>query len=192
MISIKTKRPARPSFAGLPCQIRPAAIRLRALMKAVAMRRKQTPIEIAVRGAAVMPQASRDELQLVELAALDSMARGAGTVRDLQKLADVSNVAGVLCKVFKVGGRDTAIALIEGEIAIINCAARMELTGVASLDGADLEAVREMLSWSHAQRDVVGRKVYLDALKLTMAQIKGNHNTIDLNQACAAINGRGE
>ena len=68
----------------------------------------------------------------------------------------------------------------------------MELTGVASLDGAELEAVREMLSWAHAQRDVVGRKVYLDALKLTMAQIKGNHNTIDLNQSCAVINGRSE
>ena len=189
MVNIKTKRPAKPSFAGMACQIRPSAARLRALMKAVALRRKQTPIEIAVRGAAVMPQASRDELQLIELAALDSMARGAGTVRDIQKMADVSNVAGVLCKVFKIGGRDTAIALIEGEIAIINCAARMEITGVASLEGAELEAVRDMLSWAHAQRDVVGRKVYLDALKLTMAQIKGNHNTIDLNQACAAING---
>ncbi len=183
------KRPAKPSFAGMACQIRPAAVRMRALMKAVALRRKQTPIEIAVRGAAVMPQASRDELQLVELAALDSIVRGVGTVLDLQKMADVSNISGVLCKVFKIGGRDTAIALIEGEIAIINCAARMELTGVASLDGADLEAVREMLSWAHAQRDVVGRKVYLDALKLTMAQIRNNHNTIDLSDACAEING---
>lgn len=190
MISIKTKRPAKLSFSGMACQIRPSAIRLRALMKAAVLRRKQTPIEIAVRGAAVMPQASRDELQLVELAALDSIARGIGTVLDLQKMADVSNIAGVLCKVFKIGGRDTALALIQGEIAIINCAARMESTGVASLEGAELEAVREMISWAHAQRDVVGRKMYLDALKLTMAQIKGSHNTIDLNQACAAINGR--
>ena len=190
MISIKTKRPAKPSFAGMACQIRPAAIRLRALMNAVALRRKQTPIEIAVRGAAVMPQASRDELQLIELAALDSMARGVGTVRDIQKMADVSNVAGVLCKVFKIGGRDTAIALIEGEIAIINCAARMEITGVASLEGAELEAVRDMLSWAHAQREAIDRKTFLAAIKLTQARIRGNHDTIDLDQACAAINGR--
>lgn len=189
MINIKTKRPARPSFAGLPCQIRPAAVKLRALMKSAAARRKQSPIEIAIRNAAITPQKALDELQLVELAALDSIARGHGSLRDIQKLADVSNVAGVLCKVFKIGGKETALAIIEGEIALINCAARTERTGRISVTDDELTALREMVSWAHAQREVIDRKTFTKALQLTMAQIRNNHNTIDLNDACAAING---
>jgi hypothetical protein len=47
-----------------------------------------------------------------------------------------------------------------------------------------------MLSWAHAQREAVDRKTFLAAIKLTQARIRGNHDTIDLDQACAAINGR--
>lgn len=158
-------------------------------MKAAAARRKQTPIEIAIRNAAITPQKALDELKMAELAALDSIARGFGALGDIQKLADVSNIAGVLCKVFKIGGKETALAIIEGEIALINCAARTERTGSVSFTSDELEAIREMVSWAHAQREVIDRKTFMKAMKLTIAQIRNNHNTIDLNNACSAING---
>jgi hypothetical protein len=44
------KRPARPSFAGLPCQYRKAALVLKKLMQ-----RKPLPLHIAARNAAVSP-----------------------------------------------------------------------------------------------------------------------------------------
>lgn len=186
MASVKLrKRPARPSFAGLPCQYRKAVQVLKKLIQ-----RKPLPLHIAARNAAVSPKSVREELELIELAALDAITRGHGSWRDVQKLADACNIAGTLCKEWRIGGLECVLALRAGELAIIHCAARMERTGKVGFSGEELTAIREMLSWAHAQRDVVGRKVYLDALKLTMAQIKGNHNTIDLNQACAAINGR--
>lgn len=181
------KRPMRPSFAGMACQYRKAALVLKKLMK-----RKPLPIQIAARNAEVSPKSVREELELIELAALDAITRGHGTWRDVQKLADACNIASTLAKEWKMGDAECIYALRNGEVAIIHCAARMERTGKIGFSGSELQDVREMLSWAHAQRDVVGRKVYLDALKLTMAQIKGNHNTIDLNQACAAINGRSD
>ena len=76
------KRPMRPSFVGLPCQYRKAAITLKKLMK-----RKPLPIQIAARNAAVSPKSVREELELIELAALDAITRGHDTWRDAQKLA---------------------------------------------------------------------------------------------------------
>lgn len=185
MVSIKTKRPAKPSFFGMACQYRKAALVLKKLMQ-----RKPLPIHIAARNAAVSPKAVRDELELIELAALDAITRGHGTWRDVQKLADACNIAGTLCKEWRIGGLECVLALRAGELAIIHCAARMERAGKVGFSGEELTAIREMISWAHAQREAVDRKTFLAAIKLTQARIRGNHDTIDLDQACAAINGR--
>lgn len=185
MVSIKTKRPAKPSFAGMACQYRKAAITLKKLMK-----RKPLPIQIAARNAAVSPKSVREELELIELAALDAITRGHGTWRDVQKLADACNIANTLAKEWKVGDAECIYALRNGEVAIIHCAARLERTGKIGFSGTELQDVREMLSWAHAQREAIDRKTFLAAIKLTQARIRGNHDTIDLDQACAAINGR--
>ena len=146
----------------------------------------------APRNAAVTTKSVREELELIELAALDAITRGHGSWRDVQKLADACNIAGTLCKEWRIGGLECVLALRAGELAIIHCAARMERTGQVGFSGEELTAIREMLSWAHAQREAVDRKTFLAAIKLTQARIRGNHDTIDLNQACAAINGRSE
>ena len=185
MISIKTKRPARPSFAGMACQYRKAELVLKKLMK-----RKPLPLHIAARNAAVSPKSVREELELIELAALDCITRGHGTWRDVQKLADACNIGNTLAKEWKVGDAECIIALRNGEVAIIHCAARLERTGKIGFSGSELRDVREMLSWAHAQRDAIDRKTFLAAIRLTQARIRGNHDVVDLDQACAAINGR--
>ena len=180
------KRPMRPSFAGIACQYRKAALVLKKLMQ-----RKPLPIHIAARNAAVSPKSVREELELIELAALDAITRSHGTWRDVQKLADACNIASTLAKEWKVGDAECIYALRNGEVAIIHCAERMERTGRVGFSGTELQDIREMLSWAHAQRDAVNRKTFLAAIKLTQARIRGNHDTIDLDQACAVINGRG-
>ena len=187
MMQVKLRRITRPSFAGLPCQYRRAVQVLKKLIQ-----RKPLPLHIAARNAAVSPKSVREELELIELAALDAITRGHGSWRDVQKLADACNIAGTLCKEWRIGGLECVLALRAGELAIIHCAARMELTGKVGFSGDELTAIREMLSWVHAQREAVDRKTFLAAIKLTQARIRGNHDTIDLNQACAAINGRSE
>ena len=187
MMQVKLRRITRPSFAGLPCQYRRAVQVLKKLMK-----RKPLPLHIAARNAAVSPRSVREELELIELAALDCITRGHGTWRDVQKLADACNIASTLAKEWKVGDAECIYALRNGEVAIIHCAARLERTGKIGFSGSELQDVREMLSWAHAQRDAVDRKTFLAAIKLTQARIRGNHDTIDLDQACAAINGCSE
>ena len=185
MVNIKTKRPAKVSFFGLLCQYRKAALVLKKLMK-----RKPLPLHIAARNAAVSPKSVREELELIELASLDCITQGHGTWRDVQKLADACNIGSTLAKEWKVGDTECIVALRNGEVAIIHCAARLERTGKIGFSGTELQDIREMLSWVHAQRDAVDRKTFLAAIKLTQARIRGNHDTIDLDQACAAINGR--
>ena len=180
------KRPRKPSFAGMSCQYRKAALVLKKLMK-----RKPLPFEVALRNAAVSPASVRQELELIELAALDAITRGHGTWRDVQKLADACNIGSTLAKEWKVGDAECIVALRNGEMAIIHCAARLERTGKIWFFGTELQDVREMLSWAHAQREAIDRKTFLAAIKLTQARIRGNHDVIDLDQACAAINGRG-
>ena len=187
MMQVKRRRITRPSFAGLPCQYCKAVQVLKKLIQ-----RKPFPLHIAARNAAVTPKSVREELELIELTALDAITRGHGSWRDVQKLADACNIAGTLCKEWRIGGLECVLALRAGELAIIHCAARMERTGKVGFSGEELIAVREMLSWAHAQREAVDRKTFLAAIKLTKARIRGNHDTIDLNQACAAINGRSE
>ena len=184
---IKTKRPTRPSFAGLPCQYRKVILRLRA-----AMRRKLTPIEIAARNAAITPMAALDELKMVELSSLESITRGWATWVDVQKLADACNIGITLCHDYGIGKAETLLALREGEAAIIQCAARLERLGTIGFTGAELQSVREMLEWCHVQREVIDRKTLARAMKLTIDRINNNHSVVDLNQACAAINGRPE
>lgn len=179
------KRPMRPSFAGMACQYRKAALVLKK-----AMRRKPLPFEVALRNAAVSPTSVRQELELIELAALDAIMRGHGTWRDVQKLADACNIGSTLAKEWRVGDAELIVALRNGEVAIIHCAARLERTGKIGFSGAELQDVREMLSWAHAQREAIDRKTFLAAIKLTQARILGNHDVIDLDQACAVINGR--
>lgn len=179
------KRPMRPSFAGMACQYRKAAMVLKKVM-----RRKPLPFEVALRNAAVSPASVRHELELIELAALDAITRGHGTWRDLQKLADACNIGSTLAKEWKIGDGECIYALRNGEVAIIHCAARLERTGKIGFSGTELQDIREMLSLAHAQRDAVDRKTFLAAIKLTQARIRGNHDTIDLDQACVAINGR--
>lgn len=185
MVNIKTKRPAKPSFSGMACQYRKAVQVLKKLMQ-----RRPLPLHIAARNAAVSPKSVREELELIELAALDCITRGHGTWRDVQKLADACNIAGTLCKEWRIGGLECVLALRAGELAIIHCAARMERAGKVGFSGEELTAIREMISWAHAQRDAVDRKTFLAAIKLTQARIRGNHDVVDLDQACAAINGR--
>lgn len=187
MVSIKTKRPTKPSFFGMACQYRKAALVLKKVM-----RRKPLPFEVALRNAAVSPASVRQELELIELAALDAITRGHGTWRDVQRLADACNIGSTLAKECKVGDAECIIALRNGEVAIIHCAARLERTGKIGFSGTELQDVREMLSWAHAQREAIDRKTFLAAIKLTQARIRGNHDVIDLDQACAAINGRSE
>jgi hypothetical protein len=153
------------------------------------LRRKATPMDVALYQAMVTPQQGLDSLRLVELSALESITHGRAKWTDVQKLADAVNIGMTLCE-FGVGKAEAGPALIAAEMAIIQCAARLERTGKIGLNGEELQAVREMLEYAHLQRASVSRKTLIKAVDLTTQRIRQGHGVVDLNQACAVLNGR--
>jgi hypothetical protein len=148
-----------------------------------------TPMDVALYQAMVTPKANLDQLRLIELSSLDSITHGCAKWHDVQRLADACNLGQTLCE-FNVGKAEAGPALIAAEMAIIQCAARLERTGKIGLTGEELQAVREMLEYVALQRASISRRELLRAIELTAQRIKQNHGVVDLNQACAVLNGR--
>jgi hypothetical protein len=148
-----------------------------------------TPMDVALYNWAITPKESLDQLRLIELSSLDAITHGLGKWSDVQRLADACNIGTTLCE-YGVGRAEAGPAMIAAEMAIIQCAARLERTGKIGLSGDELKAVREMLEYAHLQRASVPRKTLLKAMDVTRERIRQNHGVVDLNQACAALNGR--
>lgn len=177
MMQVKRRRITRPSFAGLPCQIRPAAIELRRLML---KRYKLAPLEVAIRNAAVTPKKVRNQLTLAELSSLDAITHGHGTLIDFRRLVDANNLTEVLAKDFKIGGEEVRAATEAAEAALLGCARRIEVTGKIGFSGTELAALREMLEWHQAQRETAPRGIYLAAIKLLMARVGNGAVTVEI------------
>ena len=170
-------RPRKPSFAGLPCQIRPAAVNVRRLML---KRCKLAPLEVAMRNAAVTPAKARNQLTLAELSSLDAITHGHGRLIDFRRLVDANNLTEVLAKDFKIGGDEVMAATEAAEAALLGCARRIEHTGKIGFNGPELDALREMLEWHQAQRETASRGVYLAALRLLMARVGNGAVTVEI------------
>lgn len=139
-----------------------------------------TPWETAVRNASIAPKQSRDILTTAELSTLDQITKGKGRLSDFRMLVDASNLAEVLAKDFKIGGEEVLHAVKAAESAFLACARRIEERGKIGFSGPELQAVREMLEWAQAQRDACSRGVYLAAIKLLGARVKGGSVTVEM------------
>lgn len=139
-----------------------------------------TPLETAIRNAATAPKQSRDLLATADLSTLDTITRGKGRLSDFRYLVDVSNLCEVLARDYRIGGDEVLEAVKSAESAFLSCAARIEKTGKIGFSGPELQAVREMLQWAAAQREAASRGVYLAAIKLLSARIKGGSVTVEM------------
>lgn len=148
-----------------------------------------TPIDVALYNSTFLPQKELDRLRLVELVALESITHGNAKWQDVQKLADACNMGMTLAE-FGVGKLEAGPALVAAELAIIQCAARLERTGKIGFTGEELQSVRDMLEYVHLQRGSVPRRTLIKMMDLMMQRIRQGHGVVDLNQACAALNGR--
>ena len=141
---------------------------------------RMAPIETAIRNAAIVPSQSRDKLALADLSTLDAITRGKGRLSDFRYLVDISNLTETLAKDFRIGGDEVLTAVKAAEAAFLSCAKRIETTGKIGFSGPELTAVREMLEWAQAQREAASRGVYLAAIKLLGARVKGGSVTIEM------------
>jgi len=152
--------------------------------------KKLMPIEVAVRNASLMPEASRNQLRMADLSTLDALAKGRGTLHDVRMLTDSSNLTQILVCEYRLGGDEVKDAVARAEMAILQCAARFERTKRFGLTGPELQDLREMLDWADAQREVVTRSVYQQAVKRLEFKVRSGRNTIELDAAAQEINRR--
>lgn len=145
---------------------------------------KLDPIAHAITGASLLHSKARDELSMVELSAIDAFTRGAATINEWSDLANVGNVAQTLAG--QGIGREAMPDLHAAEEALIDAAKRYERTGRMGLTGPGLQAVRTMVEWHDAQRDVISAKQYKEALRLTKARVESGYATVDMGECLKA------
>ena len=128
------------------------------------------PIAHAIAGAGITDKYSLDKLRLGELAALEAMRMGKGTLEDWRMLVDMMNI----CETFGNNGIG-AEALPDCEKAqqsLYNAAKRYETTKRMGLDGVGIQALREVHEWHDLQRTSVARSVYEQMIEKTRNRIK--------------------
>ena len=136
------------------------------------------PVAHAITSASVLQGEARDKLSMVELSAIDAFTRGAAGLQEWSELANVGNVAQTLAG--QGIGKEAMPDLHAAEEALIDAAKRFERTGRMGLTGPGLQAVRLMVEWHDAQRDVITVKQYREALRLTKARIQSGYATVDM------------
>ena len=142
---------------------------------------RMTPIETAIRNAAIVPSQSRSLLRTADLSTLETITRGKGRLSDFRYLVDISNLCETLAKDFKIEENGEVMKAVKAaEAAFLSCAKRIETTGKIGFTGPELTSVREMLEWAQAQREAASRGVYLAAIKLLGARVKGGSVTVEM------------
>lgn len=139
-----------------------------------------TPLETAIRNAAIAPKQAQNTLTLADLSTLDAITRGKGRLSDFRYLVDVCNLCEVLARDYRIGGDEVLEAVKSAESAFLSCAARIEKTGKIGFSGPELQAVRLMLAYAQDQREAASMGVYLAAIKLLSARVKGGGVTVEM------------
>jgi len=134
------------------------------------------PIAYAIEGASVTPTDQLDSLRVLELSAIDAVARGMGTVKDLSALRDMAN----LCEMMALGGVGPE-ALEPSRLAqreMIDVVERRKRTGRIGATGSGLESFRELFRWHDLQRTSISRSEYEKYIVKTTNAVKGGRATV--------------
>ena len=116
------------------------------------------PVAHAIAGASITDQKSLNKLRLMELSAIESMAKGNGTTEDWQNIVNMLNI----CEVMATNGIGPE-ALVYCEIAqqsLTEAARRYEIIKRMGLSGNGIQAVREVYAYHDLQRTSISRSQY--------------------------------
>lgn len=131
------------------------------------------PIQHAIEGAAITPQAELSKLLLRELASLESIVHGHGGLQEWHDINTANNLCQCLAEM-GIGPEALETAkLVEQEL--IEMARRLRNTGRMGMSGPGIQAVRDMLEYHHLQRSSIARSKYEEAIRLVTAQTKSGH-----------------
>lgn len=128
------------------------------------------PIAHAIAGAAIVDKPTLDKLRLGELAAIDAVTRGLGTIQDWKTLADMLNIAETMG--LNGIGPEVLPHCEQLTKSMIEAAERYQKTRKLGLPGEGIKALKEVYEYHDLQRTSISRSVYEQMIDKTWNAIK--------------------
>jgi hypothetical protein len=128
------------------------------------------PVRHAILGAGVTQEHLLNKLRLTELAALDAMTKGFGTIQDWQELTDMMNISEVMAR--DGVGPEVLPVCQQAQEALEQAAKRFEKTRKMGLSGTGINALREVFEYHDLQRRSISRSEYEKYIIKTRQRIK--------------------
>ena len=116
------------------------------------------PVRHAILGAGITQDHLLDKLRLTELAALDAMTKGLGTVQDWQELTDMMNISEVMA--MSGVGPEVLPYCQRAQNALEQAALRYQSTLRMGLSGEGIKALRDVYEFHDLQRRSISRSEY--------------------------------
>lgn len=116
------------------------------------------PVRHAILGAGITQEHLLDKLRLTELAALDAMTKGLGTVQDWQELTDMMNISE--CMALDGVGPEVLPYCQRAQNALEQAALRYQNTMRMGLSGEGITALRDVFEFHDLQRRSIARSEY--------------------------------
>jgi hypothetical protein len=128
------------------------------------------PIRHAILGAGITQNHLLDKLRLTELAALDAMTKGMGTISDWQELTDMMNISEVMA--MEGIGPEALPYCKQAQDALEQAALRYQRTMSMGLSGTGINALRDVFEYHDLQRRSIPRSVYEKMIMKTRHRIQ--------------------
>lgn len=116
------------------------------------------PVRHAILGAGITQDHLLDKLRLIELAALDAMTKGLGTIQDWQELTDMMNISEVMA--LDGVGPEVLPYCKAAQDALEQAALRYQHTMRMGLSGEGINALRDVFEYHDLQRRSIARSEY--------------------------------
>jgi len=137
------------------------------------------PIGHALVGASITPRHILDKLRMTELAALESMTKGQGTVQDWRILTDLLNLSEMMGR--SGVGAEVLPVCEKAQEGLYKAAIRYQETLTMGLDGVTIQAIRDLIEYADLQQGSIHRSEFEKFVAKTRNYIKGNgHRVVEI------------
>lgn len=116
------------------------------------------PVRHAILGAGITQEFVLDKLRMTELASLDAMTKGLGTVQDWQELTDMMNITEIMAR--SGVGPEALESCKRAQDALEQAALRYQSTMRMGLSGDGINALRDVFEYHDLQRRSIARSEY--------------------------------
>jgi hypothetical protein len=138
------------------------------------------PIAHAIAGACITTKDQRDELNKNELAAIEAMRTGNGTIATWQELVNMNNICQIVAR--NLIGPEALVDCMMAELELKAATKRYEKTGKMLLTDVGLKSIIEVQEWHDKQRRSISRAEYERMIEKTRNKIRSRSKDVTVIQ----------